>query len=61
MPYIRTKREEKVSSYGFGLGTFIGKTLLEKNFAVLNFENSKEKNGAIVKILWNNQNLKKIN
>ena len=30
-PYIRTKDHKNISKYGLGLGTFIGKTLLEKN------------------------------
>ncbi len=29
-PYIRSKDQKKISKHGLGLGTFIGKTLLEK-------------------------------
>ena len=58
-PYIRTKENKHISKYGLGLGTFIGKTLLEKNFAKIFFKNSK-KNGAEVLITWNNKDLKKI-
>jgi len=58
-PYIRTKDHKNVSKYGLGLGTFIGKTLLEKNFAIISFKNSKSL-GAEVKIAWNNKELKKI-
>jgi len=58
-PYIRTKDHKNVSKYGLGLGTFIGKTLLEKNFAKISFKNSKTL-GAEVKIEWNNAELKKI-
>ena len=32
-PYIRTADQKNISKYGWGLGTFIGKTLLEKNYA----------------------------
>ncbi len=58
-PYIRTKDQKHISKYGLGLGTFIGKTLLEKNFAKIFFNNSNT-NGAEVKIKWNNKDLKKI-
>ena len=58
-PYIRTKDQKNVSKYGLGLGTFIGKTLLEKNFAKIFFENSDSK-GAQVLIRWSNKDLKKI-
>ena len=59
-PYIRTYNQENISKYGLGLGTFIGKTLLEKNFAIINFNNSKENKGAEVTIKWDNKDLKKI-
>ncbi len=58
-PYIRTKDHKHISKYGLGLGTFIGKTLLEKNFAKIFFKNSENK-GAEILIRWNNQDLKKI-
>ena len=45
---------------GLGLGIFIGKTLLEKNFANLRFDNSKKYGGAKVEIIWKNLDLKKI-
>jgi len=41
------------------LGTFIGKTLLEKNFANIVFKNSKNY-GAEVSIKWRNKDLKRI-
>ena len=41
-PYIRTNNSKNISKYGLGLGTFIGKTLLEKNFANIVFKNSKK-------------------
>ena len=58
-PYIRTKDQKNISKHGLGLGTFIGKTLLEKNFAKITFENYDGK-GAQVKIKWNNKDLIKI-
>ena len=45
------------SKTGLGLGLFIGKTLLEKNFASLNFRNSKTRSGAEVVIFWKNSDL----
>jgi two-component system sensor histidine kinase RegB len=57
-PYIRTADEAYISKHGLGLGTFIGKTLLEKNFANINFKNSKLTNGAEVNIKWKNKDLK---
>ena len=59
-PYIRTTDEVHISKYGLGLGTFIGKTLLEKNFANINFANSKTTGGAKVIIKWKNNYLIKI-
>ena len=59
-PYIRTVDQANISKYGLGLGTFIGKTLLEKNFANINFKNSKVNGGAEVIIKWKNNDLKKI-
>ena len=59
-PYIRTTDEAHIAKYGLGLGTFIGKTLLEKNFANINFANSKKTGGAEVIIKWKNNYLIKI-
>ena len=56
-PYIRSVDEAHISKYGLGLGTFIAKTLLEKNFANIIFKNSKEKGGAEVIIKWDNKDL----
>ena len=58
-PYIRSANEMYISKHGLGLGTFIGKTLLEKNFASINFKNSTLDSGAEVNIKWKNQDLKK--
>ena len=59
-PYIRTSSNKDESKTGLGLGTFIGKTLLEKNNAKVEFNNVKKNKGALVKIVWLNENLKKI-
>ena len=59
-PYIRTFDSVNNSKQGLGLGTFIGKTLLEKNYAIVKFKNLKELGGAEVKIEWKNSDLKKI-
>ena len=57
-PYIRTTNPEHISKYGLGLGTFIGKTLLEKNYANIIFKNSNHsEGGAQVIIRWKNKDL----
>ncbi len=56
-PYLKTSNSEIKSKTGLGLGLFIGKTLLEKNFASLNFRNSKTRSGAEVIISWRNSDL----
>ena len=43
-----------------GLGIFIAKTLLEKNYANVEFINLKNNEGAAVNISWDNYNLKNI-
>ena len=50
-PYIATKAYDLSSKAGLGLGTFIGKTLLERKKAHLNFSNL-ENGGAFVTIAW---------
>ena len=42
-PYIKSKSTETISNSGTGLGTFLGKTLLERQGAVLSFNNQKKK------------------
>ena len=59
-PYIRSVDQDSISKHGLGLGTFIGKTLLEKNYANITFENTKDKVGAVVIIKWRNRDLKQI-
>ncbi len=56
-PYLKTSNSEEKFKRGLGLGLFIGKTLLEKNFASLNFRNSKTRSGAEVIISWRNSDL----
>ena len=59
-PYLKSFSANNKSKSGLGLGIFIGKTLLEKNFAFINCRNSKTKSGAKVEIKWNNKDLFKI-
>ena len=56
-PYLRSKDPNEKTKTGLGLGLFIGKTLLEKNFASINCRNSKTRSGAEVIIKWNNNDL----
>ena len=56
-PYLRSRDPIEKSKIGLGLGLFIGKTLLEKNFASINCRNSKTRSGAEVIIKWNNKDL----
>ena len=56
-PYLRSKDPIEKSKTGLGLGLFIGKTLLEKNFASINCRNSKTRSGAEVIIKWSNKDL----
>ncbi len=56
-PYLRSKDTIDKSKTGLGLGLFIGKTLLEKNFASINCRNSQTRSGAEVIIKWNNKDL----
>ena len=56
-PYLKSNNADEKSQVGLGLGLFIGKTLLEKNFASLIFRNSKTRSGAEVIVRWNNKDL----
>ena len=51
-PYIKSKSKEISNKAGLGLGTFLGKTLLERRGAKLSFFNKKKESGAFVKIDW---------
>ncbi len=59
-PYLKSLKEKNKSKIGLGLGMFIGKTLLEKNFATVNCSNSETRGGAEVIITWKNKDLFKI-
>ncbi len=52
-PYLKSTDKNS----GLGLGLFIGKTLLEKNFAIVNCWNSQTRSGAEVTIKWKNKDL----
>ena len=56
-PYLKSINRLDKEKTGLGLGIFIGKTLLEKNFASINCRNSKTRNGAEVIIEWKNKDL----
>ncbi len=51
-PYIRSRSNLFKNNAGLGLGTFLGKTLLERQSAVIYFENNSSLSGAKVKIKW---------
>jgi len=59
-PYIRSKNKIISSKSGLGLGTFIGKTLLERMKAIVQFGKSDDLNGAMVTIKWNSKDLANI-
>ena len=59
-PYLKSFKETKKDKIGLGLGLFIGKTLLEKNFASIRCRNSKIRSGAEIIISWKNEELFKI-
>ena len=56
-PYLKSSDTKDKSKTGLGLGLFIGKTLLEKNFATINCRNSKTQKGAEIIIKWKNKDL----
>ncbi len=56
-PYIKSKSAELNPNSGLGLGTFLGKTLLEKQGAKLSFRRNNDLGGALVIISWNPKNL----
>ncbi len=57
-PYIKSKSEEVSLNSGLGLGTFLGKTLLEKQGANLTFTKDNKLGGASVIITWEINNFK---
>jgi len=56
-PYIHSKDKKIDSKSGLGLGTFIGKTLLERMKANVSFGKSNYIKGAMVTIEWKTKNL----
>ncbi|MDA7770096.1 ActS/PrrB/RegB family redox-sensitive histidine kinase [Candidatus Pelagibacter sp.] len=56
-PYIKSFKSSIKSKSGLGLGIFIGKTLLEKNYADILCKNSQTRSGAEVIIKWKNKDL----
>ena len=56
-PYIKSYKSSIKSKSGLGLGIFIGKTLLEKNYASILCKNSETRSGAEVNIVWKNEDL----
>ena len=56
-PYIRSKNKIISSKSGLGLGTFIGKTLLERMKANVQFNKCTKTNGALVTITWQTKDL----
>jgi len=59
-PYIKSVKSSIKSKSGLGLGIFIGKTLLEKNYANILCRNSQTRSGAEVNIKWKNEDLLKL-
>jgi len=51
-PYIKSRSKELSSNSGLGLGTFLGKTLLERQKAKLLFRRNSDLGGALVIISW---------
>ena len=56
-PYIKSKSRELSSNAGLGLGTFLGKTLLERQNAKLSFRKKGDLGGALVTITWSPKDL----
>ena len=56
-PYLKSYKSSIKSKSGLGLGIFIGKSLLEKNYANVLCGNSKTRSGAEVNIKWKNNDL----
>ena len=55
-PYIKSKSQELSSNSGLGLGSFLGKTLLERQGAKLIFRRNSELGGALVILTWPSKN-----
>tara|TARA_B100000029_G_scaffold247029_1_gene243951 strand:+ start:41 stop:1327 length:1287 start_codon:yes stop_codon:yes gene_type:complete len=59
-PYIRSKNKIISSKSGLGLGTFIGKTLLERMKANVKFAKCPKNEGAMVTVNWQTKDLSAI-
>ena len=59
-PYVKTLKTINKENSGLGLGIFIGKNLLEKNYASVLCRNSKTRSGAEIVVSWKNKDLSKI-
>ena len=55
-PYIKSKSKELNSNSGLGLGSFLGKTLLERQGAKLVFRRNSDLGGALVILTWSPNN-----
>ena len=55
-PYIKSKSKELYSNSGLGLGSFLGKTLLERQGAKLLFRRNSDLGGALVILTWSLNN-----
>ena len=55
-PYIKSKSKELSDNSGLGLGTFLGKTLLERQGAQLIFKRNSKLGGALVILFWEPNN-----
>ncbi len=51
-PYIKSKSKELSANSGLGLGSFLGKTLLERQGAKLLFRRNSDLGGALVILTW---------
>ena len=55
-PYIKSKSKELKLNSGLGLGSFLGKTLLERQGAKLTFTRNGELGGALIFLAWSTNN-----
>ena len=55
-PYIKSRSEELKPNSGLGLGSFLGKTLLERQGAKLTFRRHGELGGALIFLIWSANN-----
>jgi two-component system, sensor histidine kinase RegB len=55
-PYIKSKSKELSDNSGLGLGTFLGKTLLERQGGQLIFKKNSKLGGALVTLSWDPNN-----